>query len=229
MSVGIIVATEQEMKRTKLLMHNPTERKYNNLSFWEGKINEKDVILVKCGIGKVNAARTTQVLIDKFKIDYIVNLGAAGAVNMDLNIQDVVIGDRLVQYDFDISSLDNVEKGDIPDVGRFIESDKNLVARTQEILKKICTDGLKVIIGAIGSADFFCANPRKAIDIRNEFGVECVEMEGAAIAQVCKLDQVPFVVIRGISDTPNGNNKMDYYAYCEVAAEKAVMLIKELI
>ena len=229
MSVGIIVATEYELKKTKLLMQNETEHRYHDLMFYSGQINDNDVIIVKCGIGKVNSARTTQVLIDKFKIDYIVNLGAAGAVNPELNVQDVVIGSQLVQYDFDVTALDDVEKGEIEGVGKFISSDEKLIEKCKSILEKICNNSFKTVIGKIGSADFFCADSKVAMNIRNEFNVECVEMEGAAIAHVCFLDKIPFVIIRGISDTPNGNNKIDYYSYCEKAAEYAVAFLKELI
>lgn len=229
MSIGIIVATEYELTQTKKLLSNIKEYNHYNLTFYSGNIENKNVVIVKCGIGKVNAARTTQVLIDKFKIDFIINLGAAGALNPDLNVKDIVIGEKLVQYDFDLSELDNVKKGEIQGIGRYIRSDEKLIKICKKALSKICDSDFNYILGTIGTADFFCADSSKAIEIREEFNIDCVEMEGCAIAQVCLLDKVPFIIIRGISDTQNENNKIDYYTYCEAASEQAANLIKEFI
>ena len=123
MSIGIIVATDEELIETKNIMDSFEEENVYELNFIKGKISNKKVIAVKCGIGKVNAARTTQILIDKFDIDKIINIGAAGGVNPDLKIQDIVIGEKLVQYDFDISTVGDYEKGEITGIGKFFRSD----------------------------------------------------------------------------------------------------------
>ena len=102
MSIGIIVGTDEELIEIKNVMDSYEERDIYELNFVKGKINGKKVIVVKCGIGKVNAARTTQILIDNFKISKIINIGAAGGINPELKIQDIVIGEKIVQYDFDI-------------------------------------------------------------------------------------------------------------------------------
>ena len=121
MSIGIIVATDEELIETKNIMDSFEEKNVFELTFIKGKISNKKVIAVKCGIGKVNAARTTQILIDKFDVDKIINIGAAGGVNLDLKIQDIVIGERLVQYDFDVSSSGDYEKGEIQGVGNILK------------------------------------------------------------------------------------------------------------
>lgn len=229
MNIGIIVATDEEFIEIKNIMDSYEERDIYELSFIKGKINGKKVIVVKCGIGKVNAARTTQILIDNFKISKIINIGAAGGINPDLKIQDIVIAESIVQYDFDISSSGDYEKGEIQGLGKFLKSDKNLINICKKVLEKRIDKNINVIIGTIATADTFCSDPKVARNVREEFGAECVEMEGAAIAQVCYLDRIPFLVIRGISDTPNGNNEMDYYTYCHIAAKHAAEFLQELL
>ena len=215
MSIGIIVATDEELIEMKNIMDSYEEKDIYELTFVKGKINSKKVIVVKCGIGKVNAARTTQILIDNFKISKIINIGAAGGINPELKIQDIVIGEKIVQYDFDTTSAGDYEKGEIQGIGKFIRSDYELINICKKVLEKRVDNSIKVVIGTIATADIFCSDPEIAKEVREEFGAECVEMEGAAIAQVCFLDKIPFLVIRGISDTPNGNNKVDFHIYLE--------------
>ena len=228
MSMGIIVATKEELIETKKIMKDITENKYYNLNFFTGKISEKEITLVQCGIGKVNAARTAQILIDKFNIEKVINIGVAGGVTPKLNVKDIVIANKLVQYDFDISTLGNCEKGEIEDIGKFIKSDEKLVNLCKKILENEENRDFNYKIGTVATADCFCAEPAKAKKIHIEFGAECVEMEGAAIAQVCFLDNIPFLVIRGISDTPNGNNEIDYHNFCKIAAKQAARLLEKL-
>lgn len=229
MSIGIIVATDEELIETKNIMDSFEEKNVFELTFIKGKISNKKVIAVKCGIGKVNAARTTQILIDKFDVDKIINIGAAGGVNPDLKIQDIVIGERLVQYDFDVSSSGDYEKGEIQGVGKYIKSDYELINVCRRVLEKRIEKDVNVIIGTIATADIFCSDPEDARKAREEFEADCVEMEGASVAQVCYLDKVPFLVIRGISDTPDGKNEMEYYTYCHIAAKRAADLLQDLL
>ena len=167
-------------------------------------------------------------MIDTYNVDYVINVGSAGAVNPKLNIKDIVIGESLVQYDFDITGIGDYEKGEICDVGRFIECDKDLVNGFSQVLNNVDKD-YNIYIGKIGTADYFCSNHEKGKQIHDEFGVECVEMEGAAIAQVCYLDKIPFIVIRGISDTINGDNKIDFHTYLELASEQVALIIDKFL
>lgn len=229
MNIGIIVATDEELIETKNILDSYEEKDIYDLTFIKGKINGRKVIVVKSGIGKVNAARTTQILIDNYKIDKIINIGAAGGINPELKIKDIVIGDRIVQYDFDISESGDFEKGEIQGIGKFLRSDEKLINVCKKVLEKRFEKDYNVVIGTIATADMFCTDSEVAKKVREEFGAECVEMEGAAIAQVCHLDRIPFLIIRGISDTPNGNNEMDYYTYCHVAAKMAAELLQDLL
>ena len=226
--IGIIAAESKEMNEIKKLMKNIEEKDLFNLQFFTGKIEEEECVLVECGEGKVNAARTTQIMIDNFKIDKLVNVGSAGAINEDLSVKDVVIADKLVQYDFDISGL-GYEKGEICNIGKYIYCDKTLVEECKKAIENIENESYKVVIGTIATADSFCDKPEIAKMVRKEFNAECVEMEGAAVAQVCYLDKIPFLVIRGISDTPNGNNKIDFRKYLEIASKQSAKILQNLI
>lgn len=229
MRIGIIAAEYEEMLAIKNIMENIKEEKFYNLTFYIGNIHNKECVLVECGVGKVNAARTTQSLIDKFEVDYVINVGSAGSITPELNVQDIVIGKELIQYDFDITQIGNYEKGEICDVGKYFYSDEKLINLCEETIEDMKDRDFNIKIGRIGSADIFFADPERAIKVREEFGMECLEMEGAAVGQVCFLDKVPFLVIRGISDTPNGNNKIDFHTYLKLASKRAAEILENLI
>ena len=222
-NIGIIVATPEEMKELKNIMVESQKVKIFNLDFYEGKINNKNYVLVKCGVGKVNAARTTQIMIDNFNIESIINIGVAGGLRNDISIGDIVIGKKLVQHDFDITPF-GYEKGYISETGRFFESDKSLI----EKCKKVKIENIEIILGTIASGDIFCTDIKMKENIRTEFNGDCVEMEGASIAQTAYLCGIPFLVIRAISDIPNGNNQIDYDKFVVKAAKNCAEFIKQL-
>ena len=227
--IGIIAAMNEEMTEIKLKMTDIVENEISNLKFFEGKINNKDCVLVECGIGKVNAARTTQIMIDNFELEYVINIGTAGGLNENLGVTDVVIGEKLVQHDFDITAFGR-EKGFITGVGKFIESDKNLVKKCKDVMYGLDKENkFQVLTGVIASGDLFCTDKNLASSIRNEFGADCVEMEGAAIAQICYLDKIPFIVVRSISDSPNGKNHMDFDEYLQIASKRGAEFLENLL
>lgn len=227
--IGIIAAEFEEMNAIKKYMTNCTEEMIYNLKFYRGQVKDKECVIVQCGVGKVNAARTTQILIDKFNVDYVINIGSAGSVTRSLDIGDIVIGSELVQYDFDITGIGDYEKGEIFEVGKIFCSDKRLIELCEEVIETQNNQENKMMLGRIGTADLFCTDPEIHKRVKDEFDVLCVEMEGAAVAQVCMLDSIPFLVIRSISDTPNGNNKVDFHVYLEHASEKAAEILYNLM
>lgn len=226
--VGIIVAMQEELEEIKNIMTNIEEKRYYNIIFLEGKIQSTNIILVKSGVGKVNAARTTQILIDKFKIKSIINVGSAGALNHNLNIGDIVIAKKLIQHDFDITAF-NHSKGYITGVGDYIYCDKELISRFKEATDIKKNKDYKVITGIIASGDIFCTDILMKNKIFSEFNADCVEMEGAAIAQVCYLDNIPFIVIRSISDSPNGKNAVVFDKFLELASKRCADILKEIL
>ena len=225
---GIIAAMQEEMKEIENIMQDKTETQIYELKFVKGTINESEVILVQAGVGKDNAARTTQILIDNFKIDVVINIGSAASAKDDLDIGDIVIGKKLVQHDFDITAFDH-PKGFISNVGQYMESDKELIEKIEGTVEQLNDKEFKIKIGTIASGDIFCTELSMKNKIKDKFDADAIEMEGAAIAQVCKLDNIPFIVIRGISDSPNGNNAITFEQYLQKASYRCAEIIKKFI
>lgn len=225
---GIIAAMQEEMQEIKKIMEQIEEKKIYELTFIKGKISEKDVILVESGVGKVNAARVTQILIDKFEVEAIINVGSAGSANDELQIGDIVIGRKIVQHDFDITAFGH-QKGFISNVGQYVESDSKLIEEMEQTISKLAKKEFEIKIGVIASGDIFCTEIKMKEKIRTKFKADAIEMEGAAIAQVCKLDNIPFLIIRSISDTPNGNNEITFDKFLEKASKRCAEIIKEFL
>lgn len=222
MRIGIITATEEEITAIKKYITSSKVNKIFDLDFINGMIGKNEVVLCESGVGKVNASRTTQLLIDNYDVDCIINIGCAGALKEQLNIGDIVIGKYLVQHDFDITKF-NHEKGYIPNVGIKIESDKNLL---DMFLNNVDSN---VFVGTIATGDIFCTDKNMSLKIHNKFNADCVEMEGAAIAQVCYLCNIPFIIIRSISDVVNGTNTIDYDKFAISSANKVAKLLNDII
>ena len=219
--IGIIVAMEEEQEEILNIMNNIEEKDIYEVTVKTGQIGKNKVVVAKCGVGKVNAARVTQILIDKLNVNCIINVGSAGALNPLLNIGDIVIGEKLVQHDFDITAFGH-EKGYITDTGRFFKSDEKLIKRYKKD-----NNEYKIIVGIIASGDIFCNQVAMKEKIRSKFGADCVEMEGAAIAQVATLNKIPFIVIRSISDKPNGRNHIDIEKFVNMASKRCADLVIE--
>lgn len=195
MKIGLIFAEDEELDSVKSKMIINNEISIYNLKIYECNYKSSSCYLVKCGVGKVNAARTTQILISNFNVDCIINMGVAGSISKDINKCDVVIASKLVQYDFDLTRFGR-EKGFVPNTGKYFESDIKLL----DVAKKIKCDE-NIFVGIIASGDAFVSSLDIGKMINKEFNALCVEMEGASIAQVCCLANIPFLVIRSISDS----------------------------
>lgn len=224
--IGIIVAMEEELEAVLNIMNNIEQKEIYGISVQIGKIEQKEVAVVKSGVGKVNAARVTQILIDKLNVKSIINLGSAGALSPLLNIGDIVIGEKLIQHDFDITAFDH-DKGYITGVGDYIYSDIKLIEKFENAANNLKEKDYKIKKGIIATGDIFCTDIEMKNKIFSKFDADCVEMEGAAIAQVCYLDNIPFIVIRSISDSPNGNNEIDFDKFVELASKRCANILKE--
>ncbi len=212
---------EELLKRIRL----EKEYKIFELTFYECVYQGITCVLVESGIGKVNAARATQILIDNMKVDYIFNIGVAGGISDKLEVGDIVIGEKLIQHDFDLTAF-SYNKGYIPNVGEYIHSDDYLISLATSIETK---KDYNVLLGTIASGDIFCTEKWMSEKINKKFNALCVEMEGASIAQVCFLNHIPFLVIRSISDTPNGNNKVTYEEFLKTSASNVAEFLKNII
>ncbi len=217
---------EEEINAFKKYIKINNEYSIFDLKFYEGISNNLECVMVQCGVGKVNAARTTQILIDNMKVDYILNVGVAGGVSDKLSVGDIVIGEKLVQHDFDITSF-NHEKGYIPNVGIYIDTDIYLQTIADAVLKKI--DNINVFRGVIASGDIFCTELKMSEKINKKFNALCVEMEGASIAQVCYLSHIPFLILRSISDVPNNHNVVTYETFLESSCEIISKALNEIL
>lgn len=225
---GIIAAMQEEMQEIRKIMQNIEEVKKYELTFFKGNIKNENIVLVESGVGKVNAARVTQILIDNFKIKGIINVGSAGSCNDELEIGDIVIGKKIVQHDFDITAFGH-EKGFISNLGQFVESDELLINKMEETIKKIKNKDFGIKIGTIASGDIFCTEPKMKEKIKTKFNADCIEMEGAAISQVCKLDNIPFLIVRSISDKPNGKNEITFDKFLEKASKRCAYILNEFL
>lgn len=217
--IGIIVAEEEELLAIKETMSNIDEVRIFEKVFYKGKIENKNVIVVKSNVGKVNSGRSCQMLIDKFNPSLVINIGTAGSVDNRLEIGDVVVADKLYQYDFDVTPFGR-KIGEIENIGEYIKTDDNLL----ELF-----NGLDIVIGSIASGDKFIVDREEKDNIRNTFNALCIEMEGASIAQVCYLCKVPFLVIRSITDKLDGSSKIDFESFLTSSSKKASEILKELL
>ena len=224
--VGIIFAMEEELE--ELLKYLKIEKEYTifDLSFYEGIINGVYCVMVRSGFGKVNAARATQILIDNIKVDYIFNIGVAGGISKSLKVGDIVIGEKLVQHDFDITAF-NHDKGYIPEIGVYIQADDYLFRLANNVLKS--DDKINVVSGVISSGDIFCTEVKMGQKINSKFNALCVEMEGASIAQICYLNHIPFLVLRSISDTPNNDNVITYEEFLKYSSKNIAYAMSKIL
>ena len=221
--IGLIFAMKEELEESLKYRNQIKEHKIYDLTIYETDNNKDKIYLLESGIGKVNAARATQILIDKFEIDEIINVGVAGALTKDIKIGDIVIGTELVQHDFDLTAFKR-KKGEIPNTGIYIKTDNSMLQKTKEIERS------NVHTGVIASGDIFIDNKVMSQKIHDKFKALCVEMEGAAIAQVCFLSNIPFLVLRAISDSPReDNNKVTYEEFLETSSKEIALFLNQYL
>ncbi|MEY8762311.1 MULTISPECIES: 5'-methylthioadenosine/adenosylhomocysteine nucleosidase [Clostridium] len=227
MIIGIIGAMDEEVKiLLSQLKLNKIQVKAN-MRFNFGQLYNTEVVIVKSGIGKVNAAVCAQILIDDFNVDDIINVGVAGGTAEDIYPGDVVIADSLVQHDVDTSAFGD-EVGQIPRMDTYdFKCDRNLVEKAQQACRKI--DGIKSFIGRIVTGDQFICSTEKIRYLNSKFNALACEMEGGSIAQVAYLNNIPFVIIRSISDNANNGASMDYKKFTPIAIRNSTEILKNMI
>ena len=223
-TVGIIGAMEVEVETLKKHMKVRRTVKKAHMEFCEGVLGGKEVVVVRSGIGKVNAAVCTQILVDDFKADTVINTGIAGSLKAEINIGDIVVSTDLVHHDMDAVNF-GYPLGQIPQMDTFsFKADERLV----ELAEKACHE-IQVFRGRIVSGDQFIADKAVKNRITENFQGYCTEMEGAAIAQAAYLNDVPFVVLRAISDKADDSASMDYPTFEAQAAEHCVKLVEHFL
>lgn len=229
MKIGIIGAMNEEITELKELMTNINEKKVRGLTFFEGKLCGKEVVLVESGIGKVNAAISTTLLINEFKVEKIIFTGVAGAVNPNVNVTDIVIGTDLVESDMDVTAGGNYKLGEIPRMKNSnFKPDPYLFTIAHSVAVKLFGEN-KVFTGRIISRDEFVASTEKVNKLREIFNAECVEMEGAAVAHVCEILNTPFVILRSISDKADNEAGMTFDEFVKIAAKNSKLIVEGIL
>jgi len=225
--LGLIGAMDEEIAFFHEHMSETREVRHAGIDYFAGRLFGRDAVFCKCGVGKVNAAICTQVLIYLFEVDAVVFTGVAGALDPELEIGDVVVSGECMQHDMDVSAL-GYARGIIP------YQELSLFPADPELKDLALRAGEKLFPGRVScgrvlSGDQFIASREKVEELHRELGGTCAEMEGAAVAQVCSLNAVPYVVIRSMSDKADGSAPGNFTDFASRAAENSFRLVRELI
>lgn len=227
--LGIICAMAIEVEGILGLMENKDEFKKAGATFTKGTVYGKDVVVTECGIGKVNAAVTAQVMIDTFNPDFIINSGVAGALSDKLRVGDVVISEDAIQHDYDTTAF-----GDPKGLICFASEQRVDMPAHKEIREKLfeackALNNTTVLTGRIATGDQFISDTEKRLALGKEFNALACEMEGGAVGQVCYRNNIPFAILRCISDDLTNSTSMDYESFKAFAANKTTTALSEFI
>lgn len=226
--IGIIGAMEQEVVGLKEKMQDVKISRMASMEFFEGILEGKKVVVVKSGIGKINAAVCTQILADVFQAEVVINTGVAGSLNNNINIGDIVISTDVLHHDMDVTAL-GYPKGQIPGMEELaFPADAALRSLAVKVCREVNPE-IEVFEGRIASGDQFISNQEVKDAIVKNFGAYAAEMEGAAIGQAAYLNHIPFLVIRAISDKADGSAHVDYGTFEAAAIEHSVKLTSRMI
>ena len=228
MIIGIIGAMEEEVNRLKDNMTVEKVLNKANMEFYCGVLQEKKVVIVRSGIGKVNAAICTQILCDDFNVTAVINTGVAGSLKNEINIGDIVLSNDALQHDVDVTCF-GYEYGIIPRMKQSeFQADTDLVKLAEQVCNTVNPD-IATYIGRVISGDQFISEAEKKDWLVEKFNGYCTEMEGAAIAQTAYLNQIPFLIIRAVSDKADNSAQMDYNEFEMKAIEHTVKLVTGLL
>ena len=227
--IGIICAMQIEADGLLSLAENKETKTIAKMNFTKCTLFDKDVVIVICGCGKVNAAMCTLALIQNYNPDVIINSGVAGSLSEGVSIGDIVVATKSVEHDMNTTALGD-KQGEVsfPDgIIMYFECDE----KTTNLLAQVCRNipDTRVETGIIASGDMFVSERKKRLLIRERFDALACEMEGAAIGHVCNRCEVPYTILRAISDDLDENKGMDFVKFCELASRKTVTAICEFI
>lgn len=226
--VGIIGAMELEVEQLKSRMELERVVTKASMDFCVGRLNGVDVVIVRCGIGKVNAALCAQILADVFEVSHIINTGVAGSLNADLNIGDILVSKDALHHDIDVTIF-GYQLGEVPQVGfREFKADQTMIDAAVTACREVNPD-LQVRVGRVVSGDQFISSKEVKQRLITEFQGDCAEMEGASIAHGAYLNDIPFVIIRAISDKADDSAEMDYPTFEREAAKHSAALVAHML
>lgn len=225
--LGIIGAMDEEVEKVKEQMQEVTVLSRASMDFYKGTLGGQPVVVVRSGIGKVNAAICAQILVDEYHVDSMINTGIAGSLNPSIDIGDIVLSTDTLEHDMDAVAF-GYPVGQIPRMDTLsFEADAKLRALAKSVCEKVNPD-VKVFEGRIVSGDQFVSDKDKKQWLVENFSGYCTEMEGAAIAHTAYLNKVPFLIIRAISDKADDSASVDYPTFEAKAIEHSVRLMIEL-
>lgn len=228
MRIGIIGAMDEEIALYLEIMQQTKTETKAGITYYEGVLAGHEVVLCKSGVGKVNASVCTQILIDAFRVERVIFTGVAGALHPQLNIGDIVVSTDCIQHDFDVTAL-GFKPGQIPYTDRWIwEADHELVQVAVEAGREL-GDEIHVVTGRVLSGDQFVADRAKVQALYQEFSAACTEMEGAAVAQVCAMNEVPFVVVRTMSDKADGSAHVNFVEFTQMASKLSFAIVAKML
>lgn len=225
--LGIIGAMDEEVAKIKEQMENVKVMSKAAMDFYEGTLGGKDVVVVRSGIGKVNAAMCTQILVDNYQVDAVVNTGIAGSLNANIDIGDIVLSVDTIEHDMDAVAF-GYPLGQIPRMDTLaFKADDKLRALAKKVCQEVVPE-ISVFEGRVVSGDQFISDKKKKEWLVENFDGYCTEMEGAAIAHAAYLNKTPYLVIRAISDKADDSASMDYPTFEAQAIDHSVKLLLEL-
>lgn len=226
--IGIIGAMELEVEQLKKEMAVKSVVTKAGMDFFEGTLGDVPVVVVRSGIGKVNAALCVQILADVFQVSHVINTGVAGSLNAKLDIGDILISRDALHHDMD-TTIFGYQPGEVPQMGfREFRADERMMELAREACEKVNPD-IRVMFGRVVSGDQFISSKEVKERLIALFQGDCAEMEGASIAHGAYLNGLPFVIIRAISDKADDSAEMDYPTFEAAAAKHSAALVKEMI
>lgn len=226
--IGIIGAMDLEVDTLKAQMQLDKEVTKAGMTFCEGTLNGANVVIVRSGVGKVNAGVCVQILADLFDVTHVINTGIAGSLNADLDIGDILVSTDAVYHDMDVTIF-GYAQGQVPGTAQAaFTADETMIALAMESCKAVNPD-IHCRSGRVVSGDQFISSKEIKSKLIDVFGGYCAEMEGAAIAHAATLNQLPFVVIRAISDKADDSAEMDYPSFERAAAKHSAALVADLV
>lgn len=226
--VGIIGAMDEEVSILKEAMELESVTDIASMEFFQGKLSGKNVVIVRSGIGKVNAAVCTQILASVFQVSHVINTGVAGSLKNEINIGDIVLSKDALNHDMDATGF-GYEPGVIPRMDESVfKADESVLNLAKQVNEEVNSD-ISTYVGRVVSGDQFISDGEKKKFLVEKFQGYCTEMEGAAIAQTAYLNQIPYLVIRAISDKADHSAEMDYSEFERKAIEHTVKLVTELV